>query len=546
AEWRWLRGDSTAAVRQVAQLQNSSDKDPNVAAGQLLLARWLAERKNYDLALDQLATLQKKYFYSALADSAAWLRIRFLMAANRYSEALQEMERADVKKLATRATRSTSSSGNGESPSPLHELTLARAYAAEATADYPTAIRSYLLFLQQYPQAPEAPAVLLSAARLTRQVGATELAIGYYEECISRFAGTAEARQAKLHLADLRYDAGDFEAAQTLYLEALNESPPGEEKLAARASKGAVLCLYKLKKASLAESEAKVFRSRFPNDRESLAEFQYAAGELAMAEKNFPEAEKIFKKLRSDYRDTPAAILGDYGLGKALLIQNKTEDALKVLTDIPQRYPKHPFLPTVYIGLGDFYQSQQQWDNAILAFSRVIQDSAFDNNYRLAVRYLINVYDRVGLWDRALGLTRHYVARFPDDAMTFNLRIKIGVFLMNLLQFDDAIAHFRALKPFADAASEPEIQYYIGKSYMNAGKFEHAIAELLRVKFFSKPTKLPWDVTALYEAAICYTRLKNYDRARQLFQQIVREQGAASEFGRFAQAKLAELDGAKR
>jgi tetratricopeptide (TPR) repeat protein len=122
------------------------------------------------------------------------------------------------------------------------------------------------------------------------------------------------------------------------------------------------------------------------------------------------------------------------------------------------------------------------------------------------------------------------------------LRVKIGILLMNLMLYDDAIAHFRALKPFADAETEPEIQYYIGKSYLNAGKFEQAIAELLRVKFFSKPTKLPWDVTALYESALCYVRLKNYDRARQLFEQIVREQGSESEFGRFAKAKLTELE----
>jgi tetratricopeptide (TPR) repeat protein len=100
-------------------------------------------------------------------------------------------------------------------------------------------------------------------------------------------------------------------------------------------------------------------------------------------------------------------------------------------------------LPTVYVGLGDFYQTQQQWDNAITMFTKVIQDSAFDSNYRLAVRYLINVYDRLGLWDRGLGPARHYINRFPDDEMTFNLRVKIGVFLMNLMQFDDAIVYFR-------------------------------------------------------------------------------------------------------
>ncbi|MDZ7290813.1 MAG: tetratricopeptide repeat protein, partial [candidate division KSB1 bacterium] len=376
ADWYWLRRDSANAVRTMAQLQNSPVKDPNIAIGQLQLAKWLAQRKNYDLALDQLATIQKRDFYSAIADSAALLRVRLLMAANRYGEALREMQEAESR--GQRANRAFSLAGR-ELPV-YEELDLTRARAAEATSDYPLAIRSYLRFLQTHPQAPEAAAVLLNAANLTRKVGATQLAIGYYEECVQRFPNTPEAREAKLNWADLRYDAEDYEGARTLFLELMSEVPAGEKvpptKWEGRARKGAILCLYKLNKAGLAENEIKTFKSRFPDDRASLAEMQYAAGELAIAEKNFPEAEKIFKKLRSDYRDTPSAIYGDYGLGKALIIQNKFDEALDVLTEIPRRYPKHSFLPTVYIGLGDFYQSQQQWDNAITAFTKVIQDSA--------------------------------------------------------------------------------------------------------------------------------------------------------------------------
>ncbi|MGH7597562.1 MAG: tetratricopeptide repeat protein, partial [bacterium] len=545
ADWHWLRGDSANAVRAMAQLQNSPLKDPNLAIGQLLLAKWLAQRKNFDLALDQLATLQKRYFYSALADSAALLRVRLLMAVNRYSEALGEMQRTEGGGQRAEGGGWRANLTNGEAPG-NDGLELVRARAAEAISDYPLAIRSYLRFLQTHPQAPEAARVLLNAARLTKQVGATQLATSYYEECLQRFPKTPEARDAKMNLASMRYDAGEFEAALALYMEVLGEAPAGDKVAPAPweapVRKQAVLCLYKLNKAAFAENEIKIFKTRFPDDRNSLAEMQYASGELAVMEKNFPEAEKIFKKLRGDYRDTPSAIYGDYGLGKALLIQNKTEEALEVLTDIPRRYPKHPFLTTVYIGLGDFYQANQQWDNAITAFTKVMQDSAFDSNYRAAARYLINAYDLIGMHDRALALCRHYIARFPDDALTFNLRVKVGILLMNLMLYDDAIAHFRALKPFADAETEPEIQYYIGKSYLNAGKFEQAIAELLRVKFFSKPTKLPWAVTAMYESAMCYVRLKNYDRAKQLFQQIVREQGSESEFGRFANVKLTELE----
>ena len=540
ADWQWQRGDSANAVRNIAQLQNSPLKDPNLAIGQLRLAKWLIQRKNFDLALDQLTTIQKRYFYSALMDSAASLRVRLLIAANRYGEALQEMQRAEG-----RGQNVKRSLTNGEASS-YNGLDLTRARTAEAIQAYPVAIRSYLKFLQNHPHAPEAAAVLLNTARLTKQIGATELANDYYDECIQRFPESSEAREAKINLAEMRYDAEDYDGSRNLYLELVKEAPAIEKapptKWEMRARKGAILGLYKTNKAALAESEIKTFKLRFPDDKVNMAEMQYAAGELAVEQKNFPEAEKIFKKLSGDYRNTPSAIYGDYGLGKALIIQNKFEDALEVLTEIPRRYPNNPFLPTYYIGLGDFYQTQQQWDNAITAFTKVTQDSAFDNNYRLATRYLINVYDRLGLYDRAIGLCRHYVAKFTDDEINFTLRIKIGTLLMSLMQFDDAITHFRALKPLADAETEPEIQYYIGKSYFNAGQFEQAIVELLRVKFFSKPTKLPWDITALYESGLCYMRLKNYDRARQLFQQIVKEQGSQSDFGRFAQAKIEELD----
>ena len=545
ADWQWQRGDSANAVRNIAQLQNSPMKDPNLAIGQLRLAKWLIQRKNFALALDQLSTIQKRYFYSALVDSAAALRVRLLIAANRYSEALREMmqEAKGKEQKANRLlTNSESSSHNG--------LDLTRARAAETIAAYPLAIRAYLKFLQNHPQAPEAAEVLLKTARLTKQVGATELAANYLNECVQRFPDSPEAREAKMNLADIRYDVEDYDGARNFFLELVKEAPTIEKvpptKWEVRSRKGAILCLYKTNKAALAESEIKTFKLRFPDDKVNLAEMQYAAGELAAEQKNFPEAEKIFKKVSSDYRNTPSAIYGDYGLGKALIIQNKFEEALEVLTEIPRRYPNNAFLPTYYIGLGDFYQTQQQWDNAITAFTKVTQDSAFDNNYRLATRYLINVYDRLGLFDRAIGLCRHYVSRFPDDDIVFTLRIKIGTLLMSLMQFDDAITHFRALKPLADAETEPEIQYYIGKSYFNAGQFEQAIAELLRVKFFSKPTKLPWDITALYESGLCYMRLKNYDRARQLFQQIVKEQGSESDFGRFAKAKIEELEGMKK
>lgn len=520
AQQHWQRGDTSAAQNALAQLEVSKINDVHQAQGQLLKARWLAAQKKYPPAIATLQALRERHFYSAYFDSAQALLLRVYILSGQTQEALRALEMAD-------------------DPAGFNDgLALTRAQVLESAGNYSRAIQAYLRFLETHPGAPEAAPALLAAARLTRRAGADQLALGYYEECMRRFPGTDYSHEARLRQAEMLFDRNDFVNARPLFLEAYNEKPNGP--FAKEALKKFVLCLYKTKNIAQADIESRKFEELYKNDRESMAEIQYAAGEVALENKDFAAAERIFKKLR-DYRDTPSGILGEYGLGKTLLIQTKTEEALETLTGIPRRYPNNPFLPTVYLGLGDFYQNQKQFDNAIAAFNKVVQDSSFDKNYRLAVRSLIDVYDRINLKDRALALARHYVTRFPDDAKTIDLQIKIGMILIDLAQFDDAIAQLKRLKPFADAATEPEIQYYIGKSHMNAGRFELAVSELLRVKFFSQPGKLPWDVIALYDSAICYMRLNNCAMARKLFQQIVREQGAASEFGRFANAKIAEL-----
>lgn len=525
ARWRRQSGDTTAALQISVELETSNHNDPFKPQGMLLRAEILADMKRHVEAAGLLKKIEQQFFYSALADSARQRRVRYLLLAGRFQEALEVME-------SSRANLTTLAAADG--------LALQRARAYAATANYPMAIRAYLQFLHDHPRAPEAGAALLAASQLTGKVGAKELSRNYAEECIRRFPGSAEATEAKILLAALHLDDGKFDQARKLYQEAARESTDSDKKRLA--AKQAIICVYKMPKGVVSGAELKTFQQQFPNDKSALAEVQYAAGEQALANKDFESADRIFRSLRKDFKDTPSGILGDYGLGKSLLVQNKAKEALEVLTDIPRRYPNHPFLPTVYLGLGDFYQSQQQWDNAITSFNKVTRDSSFDSNYRLAVRSLINCYDRLGLWDRALGLLRGYLAKFPDDSHAFDMQMQIGIFLMNLMQYDDAISHLRKLKPFAEAQTEPEIQYYIGKSYMNAGRFELAIPEFLRVKYFSRPTKLPWDVTALYEAGICFTRLKNYEKARALFQQIVREQGAESNFGRFAKERINELD----
>ena len=113
---------------------------------------------------------------------------------------------------------------------------------------------------------------------------------------------------------------------------------------------------------------------------------------------------------------------------------------------------------------------------------------------------------------------------------------------MKLSEYNRAAEYFRNVKQDADAETEAEIQYWIRKCYYNMGLFEQAIFELLKVNYLSKPTKLPWATTALYEAGLAYTKLGNSRQAKQLFEKIIKKEGAASDLGRIAKQRIEEIN----
>ncbi|MDQ7052699.1 MAG: tetratricopeptide repeat protein, partial [candidate division KSB1 bacterium] len=154
----------------------------------------------------------------------------------------------------------------------------------------------------------------------------------------------------------------------------------------------------------------------------------------------------------------------------------------------------------------------------------------------------LSAYERQGYVDIALKYTREYLQQFPNDDYSFNLKIKIGGFLRRLGQFQEAVQQYRRLLPLADGDAAAEIQFYIGETYFESGQFEKAIVEYLRLKYTRIKTKFPWRTTAVYKAGICYMRLRQYPRARKLFEWVVRMEGAGSIFGKSAQEKIREID----
>ena len=211
---------------------------------------------------------------------------------------------------------------------------------------------------------------------------------------------------------------------------------------------------------------------------------------------------------------------------------------------MPQKYPDQAVLAEVYLALGDFYYFKaRQIENAMLAYKNSIEQTGIEEPILArGMSSLIRCYFELRLWNQALQLSQSYIEKFPLAENAFDIRIQIGTIYSNLHEYDRAIAYLRTLKPEADRESEPRIQYWIGDCYMEKGQFEKAIAEYLKVKYISKPSKLNWAVTAQYKSGIAYMKLGQLAEAKNLFEKIVVEQGAESPFGRGAKEKINEIE----
>ncbi|NIA28757.1 MAG: tetratricopeptide repeat protein [Actinobacteria bacterium] len=397
------------------------------------------------------------------------------------------------------------------------------------------ALKNYLLYSQGGHYRDYA---MLDLGDLAVKMHKNEMALGYFKEVAKTSRDDSLAQFAKIKVADFYFDQGRFKDALNSY-SLLKKDLTGE--LRKKAILREIICNYKLGAATRAVNLTKKFKKEFSDD-DAEAKILYEQGMYFIAQKNFKSAKKAFKTIVNKYHETPEGGRGELGLARLYVILNKTDDALKTLTAIPGKYSDPEIQATAYLNLGDFYYENRQVENSIFACKKVLDLQQSGPLRAKALNLLINSYDDFRLWDRAIALEREYIKLYPDAKDIMARKIRIGVFLFDLKEYDRTIVYLRELKPLVDADSEPEVQYWIAKAYADRGDTEKAIIEYLKIKYLSKRTKLPWGATALYEAGRAYKKLGNLTKAKEMFQQVVRERGANDQIGRVANQQIQEID----
>jgi tetratricopeptide (TPR) repeat protein len=134
-----------------------------------------------------------------------------------------------------------------------------------------------------------------------------------------------------------------------------------------------------------------------------------------------------------------------------------------------------------------------------------------------------------------------YVEEFPKAADLIDKKIIMGSAMIQLNRYSEAVDFLTNLKFEANSEQEPEIQFYIGEAYFNAGQYENAIREFVKIPLLSKQTKLQWEASALYYSAQAYEKMGRKSDAIRMYQEILDRPGILVELKKEAQKRIDRL-----
>ena len=401
----------------------------------------------------------------------------------------------------------------------------------------------YRRYLSQNPSGPEADQIRLKLAELRQRQGYPDAALRLYRRLLAD-ASDWRMREAALRgAANILFNQGQYDAAMRDAEEIVQTKGTASDTAFAY-NEMAVVCRYRMGNLDEARTQANAFRkkwSRMKGLYDALAHFELERGKWLSKEKNYPEAEHHYSRLLKNYGNSKWVPYARYELGRDLLEQNRTEEGMKQLAELPNRYPHHPILGRVWWILGNQYAQSGDIMHAVQTYDKVLTDSTYVDVWPFVLVNQIQAYRNAGFYAGALQAAQRYLELYPEAPDAFDRQMDVGVMYLQMGQYELAISQFRKIQPLADVEDEAAIQFYIGESLEKSGRLAEAVIEYKKVDYLGKRTKMEWAVTALYNAGRVLERLGQNDQALNMYQEIVRREGLASPFGRKAQEQVDRL-----
>lgn len=329
--------------------------------------------------------------------------------------------------------------------------------------------------------------------------------------------------QSRLRMAEIYFEVEDYTQSAETYNQLMNRLSDhrDESKLYGRY----IIALIRQGNIKGARDHIRTYKKRFSDSKDYQAQFILELGKYARLNKNFNRAQNYFNEVKKNYKSSEYVDDADYYRALVFITQNKTEQAFEILSNFYTNYPESDQLAAALNTLGNLYHRSEKYDSAITMFKNALTYCRDSEQEKTILSNLVNTYSLTGFWDAAQGMARKYVEKFPYAEDLLDKKITIARAYIELNQYQNAVDYLRKLKLETDSEREPEVQFYIGDALYQAGRYEEAIAEFVKIPLLSKKTKLQWEASALYYSGKSYEKLGRIGDAIRMYEEIVKRPG---------------------
>jgi TolA-binding protein len=392
-----------------------------------------------------------------------------------------------------------------------------------------------------------------------QQDGATQSAAAF-EQLLLRFPDSPLAAEAAMMRAQILEKLGKPAEALAMYrlvMDRYHESPHVSS---------AMLSAARIDDASHQDREAEVilraWLEKFPvSDQRDAAMYQLAW--VLIDQGRDDEADKVFSQLRTDFRGSRYWADATYRLAERAARAADPDRADQLAAEILDAEPRGPMTGYALFLRGQLAATAQRWDDVARWMDRLVTD--FPNStltlpaeYWLAEsRYRQKDYEEAGLlfdrleqatrgrsdawlamiplrraqvkaharqWNEASDIAQSIAERFPNFARQHEVDYLLGRYFMNRAEFDEARqAYQRVVASSTGATTETAAmaQWMIGETYFMQKQYNQAIKAYHRVQALY--SYAPWQAAALLQAGKCHEVIGQWDEAVKLYLQILKD-----------------------
>ncbi len=320
---------------------------------------------------------------------------------------------------------------------------------------YIYAERAFNLLIQKYPQSPMADLAQLGLARSYQLQNNHDQALITYQELIARSKNASQTQEALFEIAEVKLNKQfDPPGARSAYQQILKNSKGGDRYFRA---------LFGIGDSFFAEgrlNEAREWYSKplkqakFPFKDRMTANYKLAL--IDVVEEKFGPAQnklnEIITQASGQHQQEELVLVND-ALDLSLLLesnatdaalklfvrkillqkQNKISDAINILEEIVQKYPKSTLLDRVMMDLGELYSISRDYVNSIKSYQRLITEFPESNYGDIAKLKIGEIYE-IGLGNHPQAIKEYeeFLMQYPRSIYLEDVRRKIRSLERNL------------------------------------------------------------------------------------------------------------------